>query len=340
MRLGITIVGDTLDNFIRYVQQADRAGVAAIGTGDSQTLYGELWVRCTLAGTYASRAQVGPWATNPITRHPSVTAGAAASLAELTGGRAYLGIATGDAAVYNIGRKPATLRQLEAYIKTVRDLLEKGQADWEGCPVYLDYEHPPVPIAMPASGPKALRLAGRSADMVWVCSGLQAEAVTAAREHLAQGAAESGRRLEDIDVWWVGLLNVGPPREEAIEQLKFSLASYAHIIFRYTLEGKAVPSGLAEPLRRLVEGYRSRFHIRAGEVNPNAQLVEDLRLTDYLADRLAIAGTVEECLERLESIQKLGINRIWTPVRFADKAPLMRTICDELMPRLPPDHDA
>ena len=31
MRLGLTIVGDTLANFIRYVQQADTAGVAAIG---------------------------------------------------------------------------------------------------------------------------------------------------------------------------------------------------------------------------------------------------------------------------------------------------------------------
>ena len=45
MRLGLTIVGDTLANFIRYVQQADAAGVAAIGMGDSPTLSGEVWVR-------------------------------------------------------------------------------------------------------------------------------------------------------------------------------------------------------------------------------------------------------------------------------------------------------
>ena len=40
----------------------------------------------------------------------------------------------------------------------------------------------------------------------------------------------------------------------AIEALKFSLASYAHIIFRYTLEGKAVPTEVAEmykAMRRL-----------------------------------------------------------------------------------------
>jgi 5,10-methylenetetrahydromethanopterin reductase len=337
MRLGMTIVGDSLENFRRYVQQADRAGVAAIGSGDSQTLYGELWVRCTLAGIYATQARVGPWATNPVTRHPSVTAGAAATLAELTGGRAYLGIATGDAAVYNIGQKPATLVGLETYIHTVRDLLEQGIASWEGRTVYLDYAHPPVPIAMPASGPRALRLAGRVADMVWVCTGLQPEVIAAAQAHLAQGAAEAGRRLEDLDIWWVALLNVGPPRQEAIAQLQFSLASYAHIIFRYTLEGKAVPPAVAEPLRRLVAGYQSRAHIRPGEVNPNARLVEELGLTTYLADRLTIAGTVEECLAQLKHLKTLGIEQIWTPIRFANKAPLMRVLCDELMPRLATD---
>ncbi len=334
MRLGLTIVGDTLENFIRYAQQADRAGVAAIGTGDSQTLYGEVWIRCTLAGVHTSQALVGPWATNPVTRHPSVTAGAAATLAELTYGRAYLGISTGDAAVYNIGRKPATLARLEAYLQTVRSLLETGTAEWEGRAAYLDYAHPPVPIAMPASGPRALRLAGRIADRVWVCTGFDAEAIAAARGFLAEGAAEAGRTLDDLDIWWIGLLNVGPDCETAIEQLTFSLASYAHIIFRYTLEGKAVPPEVVEPLTKLVVDYQSRFHIQPGGVNPNAQMVKDLGLTNYLADRLAIAGPVEACMERLHELEQLGVQQIWSPVRFADKASLMRAICDDLMPRL------
>jgi hypothetical protein len=38
MRFGVTIIGDLLDNFVRYVRQADEAGVAAIGSGDSQSL--------------------------------------------------------------------------------------------------------------------------------------------------------------------------------------------------------------------------------------------------------------------------------------------------------------
>jgi glyoxylase-like metal-dependent hydrolase (beta-lactamase superfamily II) len=59
-----------------------------------------------------------------VTRYPSVTAGAAATLAVLTDGRAYVGIGPGDAAVYNIGHKPAKLFRLEEYIYAVRRLLE------------------------------------------------------------------------------------------------------------------------------------------------------------------------------------------------------------------------
>ena len=70
MQLGVTIVGDSLDNFVRYVRQADEAGVAAIGSGDSQSLYHEVWSRCTLAGVNSEKALVGPWATNPVTSTP------------------------------------------------------------------------------------------------------------------------------------------------------------------------------------------------------------------------------------------------------------------------------
>ncbi len=334
MRLGLTIVGDSLENFVRYVRQADGAGVAAVGSGDSQSLYHEVWSRCTLAGVNSEKALVGPWATNPVTRHPSVTAGAAATLAVLTGGRAYVGIGPGDAAVYNIGHKPAKLSRLEAYILAVRRLLEEGEADWDGKPARLDYPHPPVKIAMPASGPKALRLAGKVADMVWVCTGLTPEVIREATSILAEGAEEGGRTLDDLDIWWVGLLNIRESREAAIEELKFSLASYAHIIFRYTMDGKAVPPELSGDIQRLAEGYQSRFHVQPGGENPNAKLVEELGLKGYLADRLSITGTLEECLKRFRGLKEMGVGQVWSPVRFADKQPLMNAICDELMPEL------
>ena len=134
--VGLTIVGDTLDNFLRYVRQAEEMGVEKIGMGDSQSLYHEMWVRTTLAAVNTQRVGVGTWCTNPLTRHPAVTASAAAAIDDLTGGRAFRGIGPGDSAVYNIGARPATLETLEAYIKAVRALLEENAIEADG-PIIL-----------------------------------------------------------------------------------------------------------------------------------------------------------------------------------------------------------
>ena len=321
--IGLTIVGDTLDNFVRYVRQADEMGVEKIGMGDSQSLYHEMWVRTTLAAVNTQHAGVGTWCTNPLTRHPAVMASAAASIDELTGGRAFLGIGPGDSAVYNIGYQPAKLETLEAYINTVRALLEKGESTWKGREAHLSWARGQIPIGLPASGPKALRMAGRLADVVWVNTGIDPEPVAQAYELLEQGAKEAGRTLDDIEVWWVALPNIGESYEAAVDELKFALASYAHIIFRFTLEGKAVPEHLSEKVRQLCDGYQSRFHVTPGGVNPNAQLVDQLGLTDYLAGRLALVGTPEQCIQRIQEVRKYGVERLWFPVRFADKGPVM-----------------
>ncbi len=321
--VGLTIVGDTLDNFLRYVRQAEEMGVEKIGMGDSQSLYHEMWVRTTLAAVNTQRVGVGTWCTNPLTRHPAVTASAAAAIDDLTGGRAFLGIGPGDSAVYNIGARPATLETLEAYIKAVRALLEEGRATWRGREASLTWAKGRIPIGMPASGPRALRMAGRLADIVWVNTGIQPEPVAQAYELLEQGAKEAGRSLEDLEVWWVALPSIGDSYEGAVDELKFALASYAHIIFRFTLDGKAVPPHLEERIRRLCDGYQSRFHVTPSGVNPNAQLVDELGLADYLAHRLAIVGTAEQCLQRIQEVRRHGVERLWFPIRFADKEPTM-----------------
>ena len=333
MKIGLSIVGDSLDNFVGYVRQAEETGVEMVGMGDSQSLYHEMWVRTTLAAVNTRRVRVGTWCTNPVTRHPAVTASAIATIDELTGGRAFLGITPGDSAVYNIGYRPARLETLEAYIKAVRELLEHGTTSWNGRDARVTWADRRIPIGMPASGPRALHMAGRLADIVWVCTGLQPEPVGEAYELLEAGAREAGRSLNDIEVWWVTLLNVRESKQSAVDELKFALASYAHIIFRFTLEGKAVPPHLADRVRQLCDGYQSRFHITPGEENPNAQLVDQLDLTEYLADRLAIAGTVDQCVQRIREVGRHGIQRLWFPIRFADKGPAMNGL-KQIMSRL------
>lgn len=71
---------------------------------------------------------IGTWVTNPLSRHPVVTASAAASLDDLAPGRVYLGIGSGGTGVLHLGLPAAPLAHLEDYALTVRRLLEDGVA--------------------------------------------------------------------------------------------------------------------------------------------------------------------------------------------------------------------
>ena len=73
----------------------------------------------TVAALNTSRVRLGPLVTNPLTRHLVVTASAMSSVDELSGGRAILGLGSGDSAIYTIGAPPATLAGLEDAMVTL-----------------------------------------------------------------------------------------------------------------------------------------------------------------------------------------------------------------------------
>ena len=80
VKMGMAIVSTDVSEYTRQVRMLDEAGVGMIGCGDSQALYHEQFIRCALAAEHTSNAQIGTWITNPITRHPAVTAAATSSV--------------------------------------------------------------------------------------------------------------------------------------------------------------------------------------------------------------------------------------------------------------------
>jgi 5,10-methylenetetrahydromethanopterin reductase len=85
-------------------KQAEQWGFAGLLVADSQNLNADIWVELALAGAATDRLLLGPGVTNPVTRHPAVTASAAATLQAETGGRAVLGLGRGDSAVTQLGK--------------------------------------------------------------------------------------------------------------------------------------------------------------------------------------------------------------------------------------------
>jgi alkanesulfonate monooxygenase SsuD/methylene tetrahydromethanopterin reductase-like flavin-dependent oxidoreductase (luciferase family) len=124
-----------------------------------------------------------------VSRTPRVTAMAAATVAERSGGRMLLGLGTGPS------RKGA-LDALRSYVTTARDLLDGAEVDGER--LTLDIPRP-VPIWIAALGPRAMRLAGEIADGV-LLNWCPPERVAFGRERIREGAEAARRDPADVHV--------------------------------------------------------------------------------------------------------------------------------------------
>lgn len=307
MKFGVTLLPDNLATLRDRAMLAEQMGFDYVGIGDSQSLFRELYVSLSVVAMATSRVRLGPTVTNPLTRHPAVTAAAIASVNELSEGRAFLGIGTGDSALLNLDLKPARMAQVHEYLQAVSGVLSGEQVDYRGDRIHVRWPDGPVPIAMSAEGPRTLALAGSVADAAIVHTGLTGNVLDDTVARIREGERAAGRPHGATEVWAFAKCNVADRRADAIGEIKMALAASGHHAFRFTLEGKNVPAELREPVAVLQREYVAAEHEQVGNTR-NAQLTDELGLTEYLADRFAVAGTPGECLAKARAIASHGVD--------------------------------
>lgn len=317
---------------VQRAQLAEACGFTRVGAADSQSIAREAYVAMTLMAVNTKRVLIGPLVSNPLTRHPAVSASGMASIDEVSGGRAYFGISTGDSAVYNLGLKGARMATLEEYVRCMKELYRKGEATWQGRPCRLTWVKRPVPIHIAAEGPRTLRLAGRIADGIAVGTGILPEVVRDSLEHIRQGAAEAGRRLEDIDIWWFVKANLCARREEGLLESRMTLAASANHAFRFTLENKMIPEELKPRVLKLQQQYVFQEHESLGATKRNAELVDELGLRDYLADRFTIIGPSEYFIEKIQGLVNLGVRKVHFGIYSHDPLGFIKGIGEKVLP--------
>ena len=111
------------------VAEIEDLGYGNLWLTDSSLHSRYCWAYLTLAARRTSRLMIGTAVTNPVTRHPALTATAAATLAEISGGRAILGIGAGDRPLLSLGHQPARLATLAASIAAIRALWAGASLD-------------------------------------------------------------------------------------------------------------------------------------------------------------------------------------------------------------------
>lgn len=330
---GVLFLPRRIAEVAEHARLAEAAGFDLLGIGDSQSLFQEVYVSLVMAAVHTSRTRLGPSVTNPLTRHPAVTAAAIASVNELSGGRAFLGIGTGDSALLNLGLRPVTMDGLREYVKTVRDLWSGTPAAYRGATVRLEWARQPAPIFLAAEGPRTLRLAGEIADGVIVGTGLLPDVIADSLERIREGAKAAGRDPEAIEIWFLVKACLAESRSAAIEEIKMALAASAHHAFRFTLEGKRVPAELVAPIERLKAAYQPHVHESLGP-SPNARLVDDLGLAEYLAARFAVAGSPAQVAKRIRELAAVGAKRLLVTAIVKEPGAFLSTWRDQVRPAL------
>lgn len=296
----------------RMAALAERDGWDLLGVADTPGNAMDLWVALTLAATRTARVALAACVTNLETRHPAITAGAAASADAVANGRLLLGVGRGHSGVTNLGAAASAGRAFRERLAFTRALLAGERASLSGGPpIQLPSGLRRVPVYAAASGPGALLTAGAVADGAFVNYGLAAEHVAHAGALLAKGAAAADRTAADVDTWWIACLDCAPSRAAAHAQLGNILGFVAAYILGGAPEARGVPRELVPAVREL----RATYTTRRGEMD--AGLVQRLGLFDYLRRRLAIAGTPEDCVEQARAALAAGATRLMFTVSLA-----------------------
>ena len=333
MKFGVVILPDDLAKLSQLAKSAEELGFDYIGIPDSQSLFHELYVSLSVVAQATERTQIGPSVTNPLTRHPAVTASAIASINEMSGGRAFLGIGTGDSAVLNLDLRPARLNQMRDYVEAVRAVLSGQTHDYRGRQIHVRSSRTTVPIMVSAEGPRTLAMAGAIADIVMVHTGLTSEVLSESISRIRDGERSAGKREGSTSIWAFAKCNIADMREEAIDEIKMALAASGHHAFRFTLDGKQVPEELREPIAVLQREYVPAQHEQLGQTR-NATLSDELGLTDYLAERFAVIGTPDDCREKTRAIQQAGIDALLITAIGPRPEEIIRRFGQEVIPHI------
>lgn len=285
-----------------YVRLCEALGYDNVWFGDSQNIWRESSTVMGAAAVGTENIVFGTGVTNAVTRHPSVLASTWATLAEFTNGRVALGIGTGDSSLRTMGLKPQKLAELERSVTDLRTLFrgEKVVEASSGADYHLNYLTAPltIPIYIAASAPKILRMSGRIANGVIVLVGTAPHFIEAALATIEAGAKEGGRTLKDLHIVLWTPTAIGDDRTEARDLVR---AHVSRVAIRPL--PAAVEPALANAIDRIRDGYNYYEHM-------NTEAAHADLVPDELVDLFALAGTRDECAQRLKEIESLGIDQV------------------------------
>jgi 5,10-methylenetetrahydromethanopterin reductase len=252
---------------------ADELGFRACYSAD-ETYHKDMWILFAAAAPRTRRLRFGPEVTHVILRDPTLIAQQAATLDELTGGRAEIVFSIGNLAMldqYRIDwKRTRPLARLREAHEVMRRFLADGRIDFDG--EFYRYSGlftaaRPVQQRLPLKigamkGPGSFRLGGEIADGVHVAGAHSSEALAYAAGNVHKGAGRVGCRLDSsFDLCASVLGAISADSAAAKEAARLAAAFYISSMAPELVERHGIAAR-----RRGVRSRRRRARSRADDI--------------------------------------------------------------------------
>src|SRR5262245_35764796 len=292
-----------LPHMLACIKVAEDVGFDTVWFGDSHLIWHEVGPYLTAAAMSTSRMRVGPLVANPVTRHPTVVASMAATLAQLFEGRAVLGVGRGDSAVRTLGLPPMKLADFGEALRLMRALCRGETAVIGGTDVVFPWLTRPVPVLLAAYGPRVLELAGAEADGL-ILQLASPSVVEWALGHARRGAQAAGRSLAGFEVVAGAPTYISDDRERALARVRgfpATVSNHVKDLLRHH-RPEALPAELVEGMTG-VAGYDYRQHGVPDAPHTRA-------VTDDMAERLTLIGTAGQVRDKIARLEAVGVTHV------------------------------
>jgi 5,10-methylenetetrahydromethanopterin reductase len=313
--IGVCMLSTTpIDEFVRVAKIADEVGLDSMWIAEGYHFFrdlGEPRSATTIAAAVAlntKRIRIGLGIVPPYTRHPSLLAMEAVSLSELSAGRFALGFGAAKALSAHLGGTDEAMKPVPLHrevIAIVRALLGGKALDHHGKIFTLDAPArradepvPNVPIAIGATGPLMLKLAGSIADIILLPTFTTPAFVRYARGEIEKGATAAGRAVNDIPLGATLPFSVHEDSRKARDAIRQLTAVYIankvqNIRNDALMQAAGLTAAEAEPIARAKseQGVESATRM----------------VTDEIMDKVVIAGNPAEVTDKLKALAAEGL---------------------------------
>jgi len=308
---GIGLEMSGAGEIMRCARLAEQAGFGSFWVFEDPFFRGAFSLAAAVA-CQTEKLRVGISVVNPYTRHPAVTAMEFATLDEISGGRAILGIGAGarvwiEDQLHLTWEKPAG-RAMRETVDLIRRLVGGERVTSTGrvfsvTDAALSFaplrSRPPVHLGV--TGPKNLQMAGATADGVILSMMSSPAYVRFACEHVKQGAERVGRTLDVFEVSAILPISISPDERLAREAVKPILAVLLGI--------GAVEA--TSPILKCVDFPETRLR-QFKDRFANGDIPVDL-VDDEMIDTFAVAGSPQHCVSRMTEFVDAGLD---LPIAF------------------------